>query len=124
VERRLHQPPLAPVVLALAGQQPLAQQHLELLERARLLEARVVVDEDLLDQRGVLHEREAHEQRPRHPHGDVRDLAVPPQLGEVAQRVAPQRGELPHARGSVRTRGQHPGPSWHALGSLCCTPGR
>ncbi len=71
VKRRLHQPPLAQVHRAFAGQQPLAEQALAALEAAALGEIAVVGDEHVADQLRLVDQEQL---LARHPVGA--DVAV------------------------------------------------
>ena len=72
VERRLRQPPLAHVILALARQQPLPEEQLHAFQPAALGEVPLLGDQDLASGLGIRHQKAAHR-----PDGERDEITVP-----------------------------------------------
>lgn len=121
VEDRLDEAPLAAVQLGFAGEQPFAQEALELLDAAALHEALVVGDQHLADELGVADEHEAVAQ---HLEGhDVAVLArqVEQRAGGSAQKVDGVEAERELRTGQRARGGGHRSVGAH--GEACWTQG-
>ncbi|MOA36419.1 hypothetical protein D3C78_1579420 [compost metagenome] len=109
MEGRLHQAALAQVVIALAGQEPLAHEELGAPERPALHEVLVLLDQRVADQIRVVEHVD-----PLGPDAEARHVAVLARDAQKeAQRIAPKAQQQAAGQAALRAGGDDEGGVGH-----------